>query len=204
MNPMLIFQLSAAILCGLFIYYGMDVRCKPEAHDLVAPVWQVVMKLLSFALLGGFAWILMAMRTLGPLDWLALSIIAIGTAFVAAAKITLGKSHTFTGQYLERTKLVTHGVYSITRNPLYLGVFLCESGATLCAAGQIPDLMPGSYQLFFFAMGAALAYVVGFNWIMALREENRLELAFGSDYRRYCMSAPFLIPHITWIREGKS
>ena len=39
-----------------------------------------------------------------------------------AAKRALGKAHTFTGQYLERPELVTRGVYSITRNPLYFGV----------------------------------------------------------------------------------
>jgi protein-S-isoprenylcysteine O-methyltransferase Ste14 len=69
-----------------------------------------------------------------------------GTALVVAATRTLGAAHTFAGQYRERPELVTRGVYGLTPNPLYLGVFQCELGALLCAARHVPALFPDGYS----------------------------------------------------------
>jgi len=194
MKPLLLFQIAVAILGGLFLRYGMDVRRKAGARDFIAPAWQVLMKLCSFALLGGFGWIALAMHAPSPLDWLGLASMASGTAFVAAAKRALGKTHSFTGQYLEHPQLVTHGVYAITRNPLYFGVFQCELGAVLCVAHQVPALLPQAYPYWLSAFGAALAYAVAFNWGMALREARQLECCFGDAYCRYRTAVPFLVP----------
>ena len=193
-NSVRLFQLAAALLGVLFLVYGMDVRRKAGARDFVAPLWQAIMKLCAFALLGGMAWIVFCMQAPGAIDWLGLAFIASGTAFVVAAKRALGKSHTFTGQYQEEPQLVTHGVYAITRNPLYFGVFQTEFGALLCALQQVPVLLPENQALWLGGFGAALAYAVWFNCAMAVREGRELERRIGDAYRRYRSSVAFLVP----------
>ena len=138
----------------------------------------------------------------GAVDWLGLGLMLSGTAFVAAAKSALGKTHTFTGQYMDKPQLVTHGVYAFTRNPLYFGVFLCELGVLLCAVHQVPMLLPQSYAYWLGAFGLALLYAVAFNLAMASREASQLEHQFGDDYRHYRSRVPFLIPTLMLESEN--
>lgn len=194
MNLLLLYQATAAFLGALFMLYGMDVRRKEGARDFVAPAWQLLMKLCACLLIAGFAWLVASMRDPGMIDWLGLTLGASGTAFVVVAKWTLGDAHTFTGQHLERPRLVTHGVYAITRNPLYFGVFQCELCMLLVALHQLPLLGPEDSLYWFGLFAAALVYAVSFNLRMARREARYLELCFGDTYRRYRSRVPFLVP----------
>jgi len=126
---------------------------------------------------------------------------AAGTAIVTAAKRTLGRAHTFTGQCLKNPRLVTWGVYALTRNPLYLGVLLTEIGAAAIAAHQTPDYWPNGYPYAWTAMAALLAFASAFNWTMAAREARYLERCFGDSYRRYSARVPFFIPFIGSTRR---
>ena len=197
MTSITLFQTVAMILGALFVVYGMDVRRRPGARSFVAPVWQRLMKGCAFLLIGGFVWLALSMTQAAFADWIGLLFMFAGTSFVMAAKAALGRSHTFTGQYLERPRLVTNGVYAVTRNPLYFGVFLCEFGAFLCALHQVPILLPQHYPYSLAAFGLALLYAVSFNWTMARREARQLECHFGEPYRRYRLSVPFLVP---WLK----
>ncbi len=194
MNSLLLYQAVAAFLGLLFVCYAMDVRRKAGARDFVAPAWQHLMKLCALLLITGFAWLVAAMRDPGTVDWLGLTLAASGTTFVVAAKRTLGDAHTFTGQHLERPRLVTRGVYAITRNPLYVGVFQCELGALLVALHQLPVLRPNDFPYLLAVFGAALIYAISFNWLMAVREARLLEQFFGESYRHYRTRVPFLVP----------
>lgn len=194
MTSLTLFQTSAAILGALFIIYGMDVRRKAGARNLVGRFWQMLMNACAFSLIGGFMWLALSISEPGAVDWLGLVLMLSGTAFVAAAKSALGTTHTFTGQYMEKPQLVTHGVYAFTRNPLYLGVFQCELGVLLCAVHQVPLLLPQTYAYWLGAFGLALLYAVAFNLTMAWREARQLERQFGDDYRHYRSRVPFLIP----------
>lgn len=204
MTLLTLFQIAAIALAALFVIYGMDVRRKPGAHNFVAQGWQMLMKACAMALIGGFAWLTLGMRELAAIDGLGLALMLSGTAFVAAAKHALGKTHTFTGQYLENPQLVTHGVYAITRNPLYFGVFQCEFGVLVFAVHQLPVLLPQGYTYGFAFFGAALIYAVAFNLTMAVREARQLERHFGESYRRYRSSVPFLIPFSMLNQEVES
>jgi glycine C-acetyltransferase len=188
------FAVAAAALAAVFLYYGLDVRNKDSARGFVAPRWQLLMKFCSFALLGSFIWGAWSARQLNATDWLGLAVAASGTAFVVAAKRALGQAHTFTGQYLERPQLVTHGVYAFTRNPLYFGVFQCEAGASLFMVHQAPTLPVPGTAYWLAAAAMALGYAVLFNWRMAVREARHLEGHFGVAYREYAARVPFLVP----------
>lgn len=196
MTSLTLFQTASAVLGTLFLFYGMDVRRKEGSRNFVRRGWQTLMKICAFSLIGGFIWLALSMKEPAPIDWLGLAFMVSGTAFVAAAKRALGKTHTFTGQYLENPRLVTSGVYAITRNPLYFGVFQCELGALLCAVHQLPILLPHGYPFWLAAFCLALFYAVLFNLTMALREARQLERQFGEPYCRYRASVPFLVPFL--------
>jgi protein-S-isoprenylcysteine O-methyltransferase Ste14 len=197
------FKTSATALVALFLLYGMDVRRREGARNFVAPVWQALMKLCAFTLIGGFIGIATVAKQVSVLDWLALVVMAAGTAFVVTAKRALGSAHTFTGQFLDEPRLVTHGVFAHTRNPLYLGVFLCEAGAALFAAHQAPLLFPQSHLYWPAALATPLIYAVVFNWKMARNEALYLEHCFGNAYRTYAARVPFLIPTLSLRKEAE-
>jgi len=194
MNSLLLYQATAAFLGALFIFFGMDVRGKEGARDFVAPAWQLLMKLCAGLLIAGFVWLVASMREPGLIDWLGLTLGASGTAFVVVAKWTLGDAHTFTGQHLERPRLVNNKVYAISRNPLYFGVFQCELCMLLVALHQLPLLRPEDSLRWLGLFAVALIYAVSFNWWMARLEARFLEHCFGDAYRRYRSQVPFLIP----------
>lgn len=199
----LLFQAISGTLVVFFLYFGMDVRRKRGARDFARPAWQRVMKLCSFLLIGSFFWIALSARHVSMGDWLSLSVMISGTAFVVAAKHELGKTHTFTGQYLENPRLVTKGVYALTRNPLYLGVLQCEVGASLFVVHQGAILFPHSYPYGLTILAAALLFAVFFNWNMALHEARYLERYFGEEYRRYSTDVPFVVPSIRLRKAAK-
>lgn len=69
-------------------------------------------------------------------------------------------------------ELVTHGVFALSRNPIYLGMDLTAIGAVLGVARP-------------FFLAAAAVIVVGVH-AQILREEGFLAAAHGSSYERYC------------------
>ena len=192
-----LFRVASLTLVALFLWFGMDVRRKAGTGSFVGHGWQTLMKLAAFSLIGLFVRVVLTIPEPRSLEWIALGLMGSGTACVVAAKRTLGSTHTFAGQYRHRTQLVTRGVYALTRNPLYFGVYQCELGASICAARRAPDLFPGTYLYWLAVTGAALAYVVAFNWSMARREAQQLERQFGDGYRQYAAHVPFLIPFTT-------
>lgn len=200
MEALMLFKSAAAILIVAFIYYGMDVRRKAGTRCFVSPLWLALMKFCAFTLITTFALVVFFIREPELIDWLSLVILAFGTAFIIAAKRVLGAAHTFTGQYLEKPGLAMHGVYAITRNPLYFGVFACELGACVLVVHQVPALLPQGYPYLLSALAAALIYAVAFNWKMAVNEAQYLQACFGDSYRQYQARVPFLIPS---IRLGK-
>jgi protein-S-isoprenylcysteine O-methyltransferase Ste14 len=197
------FQIIAGILAAIFLYYGMDVRRKHGARNFVAPVWQRLMKFCAFLIVGAVVSSALTVRQLNAGDCLALAVMASGTAFVAAAKHTLGKAHTFTGQYLAKPLLITHGIYSLTRNPLYFGVLQCELGGSVFVMQQAQILLPQTCVYWLGVLAVALLYTVFFNWIMAVRESRYLESVFPEEYRRYSADVPFFIPSLRLRKEVK-
>jgi protein-S-isoprenylcysteine O-methyltransferase Ste14 len=69
-------------------------------------------------------------------------------------------------------RLLTRGIYALTRNPMYLGMITMMLGIALYF-GTLP----------FYA--ATLAYFVFIDRVFCRYEEQKLEAAFGDEYRRY-------------------
>jgi|ERR1035438_5353761 protein-S-isoprenylcysteine O-methyltransferase Ste14 len=107
----------------------------------------------------------------GAWDWqrcLGTTLIVIGVAGIALARYQLGKSFAIKA---EAHQLVTHGIYSKIRNPIY--VF-----GTVLVAGFVLVIRRPALWLF-------LPAIIVMQTVRARREARVLEAAFGDAYREY-------------------
>ncbi len=79
-------------------------------------------------------------------------------------------------------KLVTSGIYSKTRNPVYLAFGFIIIGIAVLSARLL-------------TIGWVLISVLVFYWL-ARKEENDLERTFGTDYMRYKNQVPMFLPRV--------
>jgi protein-S-isoprenylcysteine O-methyltransferase Ste14 len=85
------------------------------------------------------------------------------------ARRQLGQSFAITAQ---AKQLVTHGLYSRIRNPIYLFAGIAILGLLIAWGRLVPTVIYLAFS-FLFQIGRAK------------REAQALETAFGEDYRRY-------------------
>jgi protein-S-isoprenylcysteine O-methyltransferase Ste14 len=112
-----------------------------------------------------------------PGSWqvpVAILLFVAGIALIVLARIAFAKADTtFSPLAPERSsRLVTTGVYRLTRNPMYLGTFF----ALLALAARLSN--PA-------AAIAALLYVAYMNHFQIRPEEGVLRERFGSTYEAY-------------------
>jgi protein-S-isoprenylcysteine O-methyltransferase Ste14 len=100
--------------------------------------------------------------------YVGMSLGVIGLALWATARIQLGKSFSVTAQ---ARVLVTTGLYSKIRNPIYFFAGVGYAGFMI-ALGN------------WYAFSGFLGYFI-FQFLRARNESKVLEAAFGDDYRRY-------------------
>jgi protein-S-isoprenylcysteine O-methyltransferase Ste14 len=104
----------------------------------------------------------------GPARWVGLLLALMGLAGVILARHTLGRS--FSVRAIA-TALVTTGIYSRIRNPIYISGMLFIGGAVLIM-GRPEGL-------------AILLVIIPMQIIRARREAAVLEATFGDSYREY-------------------
>jgi protein-S-isoprenylcysteine O-methyltransferase Ste14 len=92
----------------------------------------------------------------------------LGLSFIGLARYQLGRSFSVRPEAIE---LVTHGLYSKIRNPIYVS-------STLVFAGLILVIQRPRYWI-------VVVIVVVIQIIRARREAHVLEAAFGDAYREY-------------------
>lgn len=131
-------------------------------------------KFLSFLLLQTMATLgLLAILWLWPGPWnvarLTGSMLTIaGLTLVFTARVQLGKSFSVTPQ---ARKLVTHGLYSKVRNPIYVFGIVVISGVILI--------------LHKLRLWILLAIIIPMQIVRARKEAKVLEAKFGNEYREY-------------------
>ena len=107
----------------------------------------------------------------GAWDWqrdLGVAFMIVGTAGIVTARYQLGRSFSLTPQ---AHQLVTRGIYSKIRNPIYV------SGGVMLAGFVLVLHRPGLWLVL-------LALIV-MQTLRARREAQVLEAAFGDAYREY-------------------
>jgi len=105
---------------------------------------------------------------LAPVQWFGVVLSLLGLAGVTVSRWTLGSSFSITPQ---ARHLVTRGIYSRLRNPIYVSGNIFIAGLILIA--RKPFL--------WIALGALVVVQV----IRARKEARVLEAKFGDEYRRY-------------------
>jgi protein-S-isoprenylcysteine O-methyltransferase Ste14 len=100
-----------------------------------------------------------------------------GLALVIAAVSTFRAAGTHVEPWKPSLKLVRHGVYAWTRNPIYVGGMLLLVGIGVVVAGD---------WVVIFAMVSGLVLHFG----VVLREERYLAGKFGEAYRQYMRDVP--------------
>jgi protein-S-isoprenylcysteine O-methyltransferase Ste14 len=104
----------------------------------------------------------------GHLRWLGCAIALIGFAGIITARYTLGRSFSVKAK---ATALVTTGIYSRIRNPIYLSGAICVIGVAI--------------MLSKFYLLSILIVIIPMQILRARREARVLEEKFGEEYRRY-------------------
>jgi len=104
----------------------------------------------------------------GPARWIGLLLALIGLAGVILSRYTLGRSFSITPK---ATALVTSGIYSRIRNPIYVSGTILVAGVALMV--QRVELL------------AVLLVLIPVQLLRAGREAAVLEAKFGDAYREY-------------------
>ncbi len=109
-----------------------------------------------------------AMVPHGPLRWIGLLLALLGLAGVILARYTLGESFSWAPK---ATGLVTTGIYSRIRNPIYVsGTFLVVGVGLML---KRPEML------------AVIAVLILVQTFRARKEAAVLEAKFGDAYREY-------------------
>lgn len=100
------------------------------------------------------------------------ALIALGAALVVLARRELARHGQPTDPGLPTSQLVTTGVFSISRNPLYLGGVCILAGIALAA--DLP-----------WVLALLLPALVVCQYVLIAPEEKYLAARFGEEYRTY-------------------
>jgi protein-S-isoprenylcysteine O-methyltransferase Ste14 len=135
--------------------------------------YPLLMMLVMLGLCMGMNWIYPVNYGFGTagktMGWVA---ILCGMALLAAAIGFFRMKETTVNPTKKPDKLVTEGIYRISRNPMYLGMVLILAGFPLVTESVIGLIFP---FIFFLIM----------NQSVIPREERTVEGVFGDDYLRY-------------------
>lgn len=180
------FQAAQVVLLGLFTLAISDIRRKANMSPTVHRVWLVLLKSVYLVPLAIYAGTLWGITELGWYDAVSLALTAIGAFLAVRAKMDLGQQHAWVGYHRDNTQVVTHGIYSYIRHPIYAGILSFMAGG-VCAT------LPRASWAVVLVGSASLAYIIGFLTLAARRESTRLTVVHGDAYGEYKKQVhPFL------------
>jgi protein-S-isoprenylcysteine O-methyltransferase Ste14 len=143
----------------------------PDKAQVIALPLLIVAAALALGLLFHFLWPLRFLSRTEAL-WLGGLLIAVSIAIGLGAVSQLVKAKTALDVRKPTMKIVTRGVYRLSRNPIYLSMILLLLGIALCV---------DSLWILLFAIPLAVILQKG----VIEPEERYLEQKFGEKYLRY-------------------
>lgn len=108
-----------------------------------------------------------------PWHWLGVGLLGLALGLLLWAGLLFKRAGTGIRPFSPSTKLVTHGPFRRTRNPMYLGLVLALAGTAVWCGETTPWLAV-----------VAFAFVIDRRFIV--REERFMAERFGDSYRDYC------------------
>ncbi|MGK2961480.1 MAG: methyltransferase family protein [Gemmatimonadaceae bacterium] len=128
--------------------------------------WFLESRVSRFRLIGGDA-------STAPIETAGLVLIAAGVLLILWAMLTFVRAHTAILPMRPASRIVDHGPYRISRNPMYTGMSVAYLGAML--------LLNWGWALVMFPTVLAALY----RFVIS-REEAYLRSEFGEEYLAYC------------------
>jgi protein-S-isoprenylcysteine O-methyltransferase Ste14 len=110
----------------------------------------------------------------------------LGFAVVILGFFGLGKSLTANPVPLKQAKLITKGIYSRVRHPIYFGLILATLGMTLSSGSQI--------KFVFWVLLVSL-------FLFKIKFEEAMLLRTYPEYQKYMDKVPGLIPNLVLKRS---
>jgi len=181
------FQFCQAVVALTFAVFISDFKRKAGMVPLISEKWTHVLKLLLLVPLFVYAYALITLNMLSSVELVGFGLTLLGTAVVVKAKWDLARHHTWTGFCMNAPKLVSRGIYSYIRHPLYAGVYLFVSGLILTVTLHMSLYLVVPAAL-------ALAYILSFLAVSASRETRRLEKKLGREFTDYRKQVHFCLP----------
>jgi protein-S-isoprenylcysteine O-methyltransferase Ste14 len=109
----------------------------------------------------------------GPVRWIAgVLLVALGVALNIAGFVTQKHAGTDPIPFNPTTKIVSHGLYRFSRNPMYIGFALWTLGVAI--------LINSLWALMAVPVG-----LISIDLLVVAREERYLERKFGEEYLSY-------------------
>jgi len=194
----ILYKITALISLITFFYFGYDMKKRADWKNLAPQKSTYIMKLMAIVLALTLIVTVVIMGEPKTLDYIALVLFITGAVLVKKAKTELEKNNAFTwtGYVLEKPQLVTSGVYSYIRHPLYTGVYLTEIGGVFVVLGRTPHYFPQQYLWINAVLICVLFYAMFFNSILAKKESDNLLRIFGDDYKQYSQNVHAFIPKL--------
>jgi protein-S-isoprenylcysteine O-methyltransferase Ste14 len=130
---------------------------------LFVPVFMLLLAALGMDL----SWIV----TPGWVQWLAVFVFFIAMLYLSFSLVQMGEFTKMGLPLKDEIKLQTDGIYSLSRNPMYFGLFLLAIASLL--------YVPNPINLLAAIVGVAIHHLI------IKREEQYLQLTFGQEWFDY-------------------
>ena len=110
-------------------------------------------------------------KELESMKWVSLGLWIFGFMLLFIGRLELGNSFRI-GSSKENTRLKVDGIYTFSRNPMYLGVYATVLASALYTLNPV---------IFFLAI-----FVIAVHHKIVLAEEEHMRKVFGKEYVDYC------------------
>ncbi len=187
------------IIFTIFVFFISDYRNKKGMISLVSKKWVLMIKILYAIPVLLYVYVLMLLKNLYISDYIGIFLTLSGTWMVVKAKKDMGKYHTWAGHKLRATRMITGGIYSFIRHPLYTGICLFIFGGLIISSRHNP------FNIYITVTAImVLAFLIVFIVTMAFRESKFLLEEFGEEYIRYREQVHAFIPISRYsLEEGE-
>jgi protein-S-isoprenylcysteine O-methyltransferase Ste14 len=192
MNPWIakaVILLASVVMVAIRAPHGQRSRTVPVARSHQGPREVVLLTIAWVAFFLPLVWVAtpvlaFADYPLHPVPLVAgVLCLAVGLWLFHRSHADLGTNWSITLEIREKHHLVTHGLYSRVRHPMYLALFIYSVGQALA----LPNWVAGP------SYGAAVAVLFAFR---VGPEERMMREEFGRDYDEYRARTKCLVPGV--------
>lgn len=139
---------------------------------LAVCIWERVGLLFLGVVLGVAATMGSSDRAVSPVNWFGVILSAIGLGIIIISYIQMGRSFRIGIDANTKDKLITKGIFSLSRNPIYLGIDCIFLGFLLTRPS--------------FLFLVAVTLILPGVHFQILAEEKFLRAHYGREFEEYC------------------